>query len=173
MGSIMYLFGGDVAGVDGTWDVVEIHLFWLNTVTDGTIFEVDMVHALGAGALGPVNSPLVIVVETSRACGVREVHVVTAMAEGEDLLDCLIRGADFGFAGGADCSFFTDGFPGNGTTTSHDEKSAHGAVLEDFNLSAVVDSIFNLDAPVCVTEDLERLVRRGRSSISVRSWAGG
>ena len=126
-----------------------------------------MAHALSDSALGSVNSNLVVVVDTSWSGGGREVHVITAMAEGEDLLDCLVRGADFGFAGGAACFFLTGGFPGNGTTASHDEKSAHGAVLEEFNISAAVDSISNLAAPVCVTEALERLVRRGRTSVSV------
>ena len=168
VGSITYFFGEDVARVDGIRDVVEIHLLCLNTVSDGTIFEVDMAHALGAGAFVPVNSPLVVVVETGRASGVREVHVVTEMAEGEDILDGLVRGADFGFTGGEACSFLTDRFPGNGTAAAHDDKSAHGAVLEEFNLSAVVDGISNLDAPVCVTEVLERLVRRGSISVSVR-----
>ena len=62
-----------------------------------------MEHALGSDALGPVKSPLIVVVETGRDGGVREVHVVTAMAEEEDLLDYLVRGADFSFAGGAAC----------------------------------------------------------------------
>ena len=125
MGAITHFFGEDSAWVDGTRDVVDIHLLCLNNVTDITIFEVDMSHALGAGAFGLVNSPLVVVVDTGRDVGVREVHVVTAMAEGEDLLDCLVRGADFGFVGGAACLLLTDGLPGNGTTASHDDKSAH------------------------------------------------
>ena len=156
----------------------------MNTVTDGTIFEVDMVHALGDGAFGPVNSPLVVVVETGQASGVRVVHVVAAMAEEEDLLDCLFCGAGFGFAGGTDCLFLTEGFPGNGTTAAHDDKSAHGAVLEDFNISTIVNGISNLATPVCVAEALERLVRRGATSISARfrvmgrglakvGWCGG
>ena len=87
MGSITHFFGEDVSRVDGTRDVVDIHLLCLNNVTDSTIFEVDMAHALGVGAFGPVNSPLDDVVETGWAGGVREVHVVTAMVEGEDLLD--------------------------------------------------------------------------------------
>ena len=168
MGSITHLFGEDIARVDGTWDVVEIHILFLNTITDGTIFEVDMAHALGDGAFGPVNSTLVVIVETGQAGGVREVHVVTAMAEGEDMIDCLVRGADFGFAGVAACSFLTYGFPGNGTTTVHDEKSAHGAILDEFNLSAVVEGMSNLAAPVCVAKALERLVRQGRISVSIR-----
>ena len=98
---------------------------------------------------------MVFVVETGQAGGVRGVHVVTAMAEGEDLFDCLVRGADFGFSGGAACSFLTDGFSGNGTTAAHDEKYAHGAVLEEFNLSTISNSISNVAAPVCVAEDLE------------------
>ena len=167
MGSITYLFGEYVAGVDGTRDVVEIRLFCLNAATDSKIFDVDVAHALGAGAFGPVNSPLVVVVDTGRSGGVREVHVVTSMAEGEDLLDCLVRGAVFGFAGGAAGSFLTDSFPGNGTTTAHEEKAAHGAVLEELNIGAVSNGISNLAAPVCVAEALEKLVRRGRSSISV------
>ena len=92
---------------------------------DGLIFEVDMSHALGAGAFVPINSPLVVVVEMGRDDVVREVHVVTEMAEGEDLLDYLVCGAYFGFIGGAACSLLLDGFPGNGTTASHDEKYAH------------------------------------------------
>ena len=90
------------------------------------------------------------------------------MAEGEDPLDCLVRGAGFGFADGTACLFLTDGFLGNGTTTSHDEKFAHGSVLEEFNISTVVDSISNPAAPFCVTEALEQLFRWGGSSISVR-----
>ena len=66
---------------------------------------------------------------------------------------------DFGFTDGAACLFLTDVFPGNGTTASYDEKSAHGAVLEEFNISAVVDIISNLDTPVYVAETLEQLVR--------------
>ena len=62
MVSITHFFGEDVACFDGTQDVVEIHLLCFNTVTDGTIFEVDMAHALGAVTFGPVNSPLVVVV---------------------------------------------------------------------------------------------------------------
>ena len=111
-----------------------------------------------------------------RASGVREVHVVTAMAEGEDLLDYLVRGADFGFTGGAACLFLTDGSQGNSTTASHDKNVSHGAVLEEFNPRAVVDSISDLAAPVCVTEAQERLVRWGGGLASVyasRSWAGG
>ena len=103
VGSIKHFFGEDVARVDGTRDVVDIHLLCLNNVTDGTIFEVDMVHTFGSGAFGPVNSHLVVVVETGRAGGVREGHVVMAISEGEDLLDYLVRGAYFGFAGGAAC----------------------------------------------------------------------
>ena len=114
-----------------------------------------MSHALCAGASGPLNSTLVIVVETVWTGGVREVHVVTAMSEGEDLLDCLVCGTDFGFPGGAACLFLMDSFLGNVTTAGHDEKSAHGAVLEDFNLSAAVDGISNLAYPVCVAESLE------------------
>ena len=75
-----------------------------------------MSHALCAGAFGPVNSSLVVFVETVWASGVREVHLVTTMAEGEDLLDCLVCGADFGFAGGVACLFWADSFSGNGTT---------------------------------------------------------
>ena len=168
MGSITHFFGEDVARVDGTWDVVDIHLLCLNTFTKNTIFEVDIAHALGDGAFGPVNSPLVVGVETGWAGGIREVHVVITMAEGEDILHCLVRGADLVFAGGAACSFLTDGFPSNGTTVAHDEKSAHGAVLEEFNISAGINGISNLSDPVCVTEALERLVRRGSSSVDVR-----
>ena len=62
MGYITHFFGEDVARVDGTRDVVEIYLLFLNTVTYGTIFEFDMAHAIGVGAFGPVNSPLVVVV---------------------------------------------------------------------------------------------------------------
>ena len=167
MGSITHFFGEYVAWVDGTQDVVEIHLIFLNSITDITIIEVDMAHTLDSGDFGPFSSPLVVVVETGRAGGVREVHVVTAMADGGGILDCLVCGTDFGFAGGASGSFLTDGFPGNGTTSVHDEKSAHGAVLEEFNLSTVGNGISNLVAPVCVVEALARLVRRWRSSISV------
>ena len=168
VGSITHFFGEDIVRVDGTRDVVEIHILCLNTVPDSTIFEVDMAHALGAGAFGPVNSSLVVFVETVWASGVREVHLVTTMAEGEDLLDCLVCSAEFGFTGGANCSFLTESLLGNGTTSAHDEKSAHGAVLEEFNIGAVVDGISNLAAPVCVAESLERLVRRGRSTVGVR-----
>ena len=155
MGFITHFFGEDVATVDGNRNVLEIHLLFLNTVTNGTIFQVNMSHALCAGAFFPVNITLVVVVETGRAGGVREVPIVTAMVEGEDLLDCLVRGADFGFPGGAACLFLMDSFLGNVTTAGHDEKSAHGAVLEDFNLSAAVDGISNLAYPVCVAESLE------------------
>ena len=61
VGFLTHFFGEDVARVDSTRDVVEIHLLCLDNVADGTIFEVDMAHALGAGSLGPVNSPLVFV----------------------------------------------------------------------------------------------------------------
>ena len=154
MGSITHFFGEDVARVDGTQDMVETHLLCLNTVMDGIIFDVDMAYALGTGALVPVNSPLVVIVEMGQTGGVREVHVITAMTKGDDLLDGLC-GMDFGFAGGAACSFLTDGFSGNGTTAAHDEKYAHGAVLEEFNLSTISNSISNVAAPVCVAEDLE------------------
>ena len=82
MGSITHFFGEYVAWVDGTQDVVEIHLIFLNSITDVTIIEVDMAHTLDSGAFGPFSSPLVVVVETGRAGGVREVHVVTAMEDG-------------------------------------------------------------------------------------------
>ena len=154
MGSITNYFGEYVAWVDVTQDVVEFHLLCLNDITDCTIFEVDMAHDIGAGAFGPVHHPLVVVVETGRAGGVREVHVVTAMTKVEDLLDCLVRGADFGCAGGAAGLFLTDGFPGNWTTAAHDDKAAHGAVLVEFNFIAVGDGISNLAAPVCVAESL-------------------
>ena len=80
--SITHFFGEDVTRVDGTQDVVDIHLLCLNSVTNVKIFEVNMVHALGDGAPGPVNSPLVVVVETGWASSVREVHVIAPMAEG-------------------------------------------------------------------------------------------
>ena len=64
MGSITHFFGEDVARVDGNRGMVEIHLLCLNTVTNGTIFEVNMSHALCSGAFGPVNSPLVVIVDT-------------------------------------------------------------------------------------------------------------
>ena len=64
--SITLFFGKDVNRVDGTRDVVDIHLLCLNTVMDGKIFEVDMAHALGDGALGPINSPFVVAADTGR-----------------------------------------------------------------------------------------------------------
>ena len=90
MVSITHFFGEDVAWVYGTRDVVEIYLLCLNTITNSTIFEIDVIHALGDGALSPVNSPCVVIVETGRTGGVREVHVITAVAKGEDLLDGLV-----------------------------------------------------------------------------------
>ena len=57
MGSITHLFGEDVAWVDGTRDVVEIHLLCLNAVTDSTIFEVDMAHSLGSDSLDQSTVP--------------------------------------------------------------------------------------------------------------------
>ena len=118
--------------------------------------------------MSPFNSPLVVVVDTVWSGDFREVHIVTMMAEGEDIIECLVHGADFSFANGAACSFLTDGFPGNGTSTLHDEKSAHKSVLEDFNLSTFVNHISNLNAPFFVVEALDRLVRRERSSVGVR-----
>ena len=89
------------------------------------------------------------------------------MSKREDFLNGLVRGADFGFAGGATCAGLADGFPGNGATAAHDEKAAHVEVLKHFNFHAVVYSQTDMAAPVGVTESLEGLAVPGRSSVSV------
>ena len=108
MCAIAHFFGEDVARVDGTRDVVEVHLLFLDAVADGAVLETDVAHALGGGALGPVDGTLVIVVHTVRSFGVGEVHVVTPVSEREDFLDSLVRGADFSFASGATCAGLVD-----------------------------------------------------------------
>ena len=62
VGSITHFFGKDVTCVDGTQDVVEMHLLYFNTVTDGTLFEVDVAHALDAVAGAPVPVPTLLYV---------------------------------------------------------------------------------------------------------------
>ena len=137
--AVVHFFGEDIAWVDGTRDVVEVHLLALDAVADGEGLEADVAHALGGGALGPVNGALVIVVQTSRSVGVGEVHVITPVSEREDFLDSLVRGADFSFAGGATCARLADGFPGDGAAAAHDEKAAHGAVFEHLNFHPVIN----------------------------------
>ena len=62
MCAIAHFFGEDVAWVDGTWDVVEVHLLCLDAVADGAVLEADVTHALGGGSLGPVDGALVVVI---------------------------------------------------------------------------------------------------------------
>ena len=45
-----------------------------------------MAHALGGGALGPVNGALIVIVESSGSVGVREVHVVAPVLKRQDSL---------------------------------------------------------------------------------------
>ena len=111
----------------------------MDAVADGAVLEADVVHALGGGALRPIDGALVIVVQTGGSVGVGEVHVITPVSEREDFLDSIVRGADFGFAGGATRAGLLDGFLGNGAATAHDEKAAHGAVLEHLNFYPVVN----------------------------------
>ena len=59
---VAHFFGEDVTWPDRTRDVVEIHFLGLDAVADGAVFEADVAYALGGGALGPVDSALVIVV---------------------------------------------------------------------------------------------------------------
>ena len=47
---VAHLFGEDVAGVDGSGDVVNIHFLGLDTVANSAILEVDVAYALGACA---------------------------------------------------------------------------------------------------------------------------
>ena len=108
-------------------------------LADGAVLEADVAHALGGGALGPVDGSLVILVQTGRSVGVGEVHVITPVSEREDFLDSLVRGPDFSFAGGATCARLADGFPGDGAAAAHDEKAAHGAVFKHLHLRAVFE----------------------------------
>ena len=117
---IAHFFVKDATWIDGIRDVVDVHLLCLDAVADGAVLEVDVAHALGGGALGPVDGALVIVVQTGRSVGVREVHVITHVSEREDFLDSLVRGTDFSFAGGATCAGLADSFPGDGAAASHD-----------------------------------------------------
>ena len=86
MSAVAYFLGEDVTGVDVTRDVADAHLFGLDAVTNRAVFEIDVAHALGAGGFGPVDSSLVVVVQASGADGVREVHVVAVVSNGEDFL---------------------------------------------------------------------------------------
>ena len=99
-----------------------------------------------------------IVVETGRILSAGEVHVITPVLEIEDFLDSLVRGTDFGFAGGATCAGLTYVFPGNGAAAAHDEKAGHGAVLEHLSFDAIFIGRTDMAAPVGVTEFLEGLV---------------
>ena len=90
--------------------MVQVYFLSLDAVTDGAVFGADVAHPLGGGTLGPVNSTLVIILETGGGIGVREVHGVAPVAKREDFFDGFIRSADFGFAGGAACSRLADGF---------------------------------------------------------------
>ena len=44
-------------------DVLEVDLAGDNAVADGTVAEIDVVHALRRGALAPINHALVVVVQ--------------------------------------------------------------------------------------------------------------
>ena len=55
---ITHFFGEDVTWVDGPRDVVEVHLLCLDAIADGAVLEADVAHALGGGALGPVDGAL-------------------------------------------------------------------------------------------------------------------
>ena len=101
---------------------------------------------------------MVVIVETGWTGGIREVHVITVMAKGKDLLDCIVRGTNFGFTGRAVCVFLTDGISGNGVSTAYDEEAAHRSIFEEFNFNSFFDGTANLATPVGVAETLERLV---------------
>ena len=125
-----------------------------DAVSEGAVTEVDVSHPLGGRALGPVNSTLVVVVQSSGGGRVREVHVVAAVSEREDLLDGLVGGADLGFAGGTAGALLADGLPSDGAAAAHDEVAADRAVLEHLHLFSILDGIPNLAAPIGVTETL-------------------
>lgn len=61
--------------------MVDVNLLGLDTVTNGTVIEVDVVHALGAGAFGLVHSHLVVVVQTHGDVRVGESHVTAAVTK--------------------------------------------------------------------------------------------
>ena len=60
--SITHFFGEDVDLVDGTRDVVEVNFLGLDPVVDDTVLQVDVAHALGGGALEPIDGALVVIV---------------------------------------------------------------------------------------------------------------
>ena len=51
MSSVSHLFSEDVARVDVSGDVANIHLLGLDAVANSAVLEVDVTHALGACAL--------------------------------------------------------------------------------------------------------------------------
>ena len=51
MSGFAHFFGEDAARVDVSRDVAKIHLLGLDAVTNNTVFEVDVAHALDACAL--------------------------------------------------------------------------------------------------------------------------
>ena len=85
VGGVAHFLGEDDAGVDVPRDVADVDLLGLNAVANSAVFEVDVTHTLGARALRPIDRPLVVVVQTCGADGVREVHFVAAVSEGEYL----------------------------------------------------------------------------------------
>ena len=94
MSAAAHFFGEYVTGVDVTRDVADVHLVGLDAVPNRTVFEIDVAYAFGAGGFGPVDCPLVAVVQASGADGVGEVHVAAAVSNGEDFLHRFVGCAD-------------------------------------------------------------------------------
>ena len=90
--AVVHFFGEDVAWVDETHGVVEIHFLSLDAVADGAVFEADVTHTLGGDTFGPVDGTLVINVEAGGSISIGEVHVVAPMAKRENFFDSFIHG---------------------------------------------------------------------------------
>ena len=52
-----HFFGEGTTGIDCARNVVKNDIIGLDTVMEGTVFEIDLPHALDACAFGPVGSP--------------------------------------------------------------------------------------------------------------------
>jgi hypothetical protein len=74
------------------------------------------------------------------------------MLDTEQIIDALVCGVDFSDAGAVSCLLLPDGFSCDGTTAAADDVSREGAVLVQFEGSAIGNCVAKLASPACITE---------------------
>ena len=165
MGLVLHLLGEDVGSVDCARDMGDGNGAVGVNLPNLVFAKVDVFDALVRDGGGPVDSALVVVVDGRGTLDVGHAEVGGAVAEVDELADALVCRDDFGLARAEGRLVLADGLPGDGAATAADDEAAEGAVLEEFEGSAIGDRVAELAAPARVAE--------GGKAMAVGGGGGG